>query len=104
MSKLLTFAAAFILICSGCDTQDDPNHFCPQGTIRLNNNSNDPYSVYFDGSSMGIMQGQTTADHVVDKGAYSIRVVQLTGYVSQPNEKVGGTIIEGCDTDIFTFP
>ena len=53
---------------------------------------------------MGVLQGQATYDYIVDKGAHTINVIQVTGFTGQPNEKTGGTITEGCDTDIFSFP
>ena len=77
---------------------------CATGTIRINNYASDPYTVYIDGSMMGVLQSHSTSEYIVNTGTHSIKVVQLTGYLYQPDERTGGTVIEGCDTDIFTFP
>jgi hypothetical protein len=104
MRSALTIVAVIGLGFTGCDTRDQYNSSCPQGTIRAYNDSNDPYTIYIDGSYMGVLQGQTTSDYTVDKGAHTIKVIQITGFTGQPTERTSGTITEGCDTDIFTFP
>lgn len=100
ISLVLLIALAF----AGCDKGDPGINGCSTGTIRINNYASDPYTIYIDGSMVGVMQSHTTSDYTVNTGTHSIRVVQLTGYLYQPQELTGGTVIEGCDTDIFTFP
>ena len=93
-----------LLIFSSCDKSDPYNGACPDGTIRLNNFSIDPYTVYIDGSYMGVMQAQTTTDYTVSRGGHTVTVVLLTGFNGTPNEYEATAIIEGCDVDVFTFP
>lgn len=105
MSRTLIIVAVLSVGFAGCEKGNQYNNgSCPQGTIRAYNDSNDPYTVYIDGTYMGVLQGQTTYDYTVDKGAHTIKVVQVTGFTGQPTERTSGTIIEGCDTDVFTFP
>ena len=97
---VLIVAASF----AACDKGNVAGNPCSTGTIRVNNYASDPYTVYIDGSMMGVLQSHSTSDYTVNTGTHSIRVVQLTGYLYSPDERTGGTVIEGCDTDIFTFP
>ena len=92
------------LFFSACDTGIGNNSVCPQGTVILYNDSNDPYAIYIDGNNIGVMQGRTRSEHTLDRGGHSIRVLQLTGYLGQPNDFTGGVFLEGCDTQELTFP
>jgi hypothetical protein len=104
MFRHMLLAATILFFLSSCDTGMGNNNVCPQGTVILYNDSNNPYAIHIDDTNIGVMQGQTTAEYTLDRGGHTIRVVQITGYLGQPTDLTGGVFLEGCDTQEFTFP
>ena len=75
------------------------------GTLKFISNSSYPYSVYINGTYAFDMNGGTT--HYEDfraTGYYTIRVLQVSGYISYPtDETFTGTL--GCGATLTTiFP
>ncbi|MEO8584240.1 MAG: hypothetical protein ABI415_10605 [Flavitalea sp.] len=71
------------------------------GTIQLINNSSNPYSIYINGAITANMEGGTTTTlSFRPTGSYSVRVLQLSGYLFTPtdltyngNVSCGGTLL-----------
>ncbi|HPY82149.1 MAG: hypothetical protein M0R02_01275 [Bacteroidales bacterium] len=75
------------------------------GTLKFVNTSSNPYRVYINGSVAFDMNGGTTKyENYMSTGFYSIRVLQLSGYLFTATDKTyTGTL--GCgQTMTVTFP
>jgi hypothetical protein len=75
------------------------------GTLKFVSTSSNPYRIYINGNAAFDMNGGTTQfKYYMPTGSYSIRVLQLSGYVISPTDKTyTGTI--GCgQTLTTTFP
>jgi hypothetical protein len=75
------------------------------GTLRFVSNSNNPYRIFINGTVAFDMNGNTTqVRNYMPTGSYSIRVLQLSGYVFSPTDQTyTGTL--GCgQTLTTTFP
>lgn len=75
------------------------------GSLRLNNTSSNPYRIYINGTARFDMDGGTTRTiNYVPTGSYSIRVLQLSGYLFTPTDQTyTGNV--GCgQTLTTTFP
>jgi hypothetical protein len=75
------------------------------GTLKFINTSSNPYRVYVNGTEVFDMNGGTTQyQNYMPTGSYSVRILQLSGYVFSPtDETYSGTI--GCgQTMTTTFP
>lgn len=61
------------------------------GTIYFNNTQSDPYTIYLDGTNMGILQGgKTIYGYTVTSGiSHAIKVIQYSGYVFSPSVYTG---------------
>ena len=75
------------------------------GTLAFSNTSTNPYDVYVNGTvQITNMAGGTTKNLIVPVGAYTIRVLQKSGYLISPTDKTyNGTLSCGL-TLTTTFP
>ena len=75
------------------------------GTIKLVSTSVNPYRIYINGTAIGDMNGGTTEYvYYVPVGSYSIRYLQLSGYVVYPTDQtVTGNVSCGSMLTV-TFP
>lgn len=75
------------------------------GTLKMVNNSNNPYRIFINGIEAGDMNGKTTQyGYNLPVGVYSIRVLQLSGYLATPTDiTYSGTLMCG-GTLTTTFP
>lgn len=75
------------------------------GTLKMTNNSNDPYQVYIDGKLVFTAQaGYMYTFEYVPTNSYSIRVVQVSGYGLHPTDKsYNAKVVCGATTNIV-FP
>lgn len=74
------------------------------GTLKFVNTSSNPYRVYINGTAFDMNGGITQFKYYMPIGSYSIRVLQLSGYIIYPTDiTYTGTL--GCG-QIFTttFP
>lgn len=59
----------------------------PKGIISLVNNSQNPYDVYVNGALVvNDMPGNSWKDITKPTGTYSVRVVQVSGYLVYPTD------------------
>lgn len=75
------------------------------GTLKFVSTSNNPYRIFINGTASFDMNGNTTQyKYFMPVGSYSLRVLQLSGYVFTPTDKTyTGTF--GCgQTLTVTFP
>lgn len=75
------------------------------GTIKLTSTSSYPYRVYINGEQTLDMNGGTT-EYFYNKpvGNYTIRVLQLSGYVLYPTDKTFNGKVECGTTFSITYP
>lgn len=61
------------------------------GTLYFKNNQSDPYTIYLDGSNMGILQaGSLSSGYIVSTGiTHDVKAVQYSGYWFTPSEFTG---------------
>jgi len=75
------------------------------GTLKFVNTSSNPYHIYINGVALTDLNGGGTLfDYYEPIGAYSLRVLQISGYVLTPTDKTyTGTLT--CGTTLTTtFP
>lgn len=75
------------------------------GTLKFENKSNNPYSVFINGIAAFDMNGKST--HTLSyqpTGGYSIKVVQKSGYVLYPTEEIYSFTLSCGQTSIIAFP
>lgn len=75
------------------------------GTLKFVSTSSNPYRVFINGTAVFDMNGGTTQyKYYMPTGSYSLRVLQLSGYVLYPTDKTyNGTLTCG-QTLTTTFP
>lgn len=100
LQALAIVAATMIL--SNCSKSDDKPK---QGTFTFQNNSTNPYQVFVNGKNVVSMQpGHTSQTVTYACGSYTVRVLQLEGYVLYPTEKTfKGSLVCGGKATI-SFP
>lgn len=77
----------------------------PTGTLKFVSNSTNPYKIFINGTEIGQLEGNATDyAYYTPAGSYSIRVLQVSGYVVTPTDKTyTGTV--SCGTTLTTtFP
>ncbi len=104
MKRLFALYFLFFVLCISCNKESDiPN--CELGTIRLFNNSTNPYDVWFGANYETRMAGKTTQEFPAVAGVrVSVRVKQVSGYLILPTEKQSALSISGCQTTEWAFP
>lgn len=75
------------------------------GTLKFVSTSSNPYRIFINGTAAFDMNGGTTQyDYYMPTGAYSLRVLQLSGYAISPTDLTyNGTLTCG-STLTTTFP
>jgi len=75
------------------------------GNVRLESTSTNPYQVYINGVPVFEMSGGSTREiYFMPIGSYSIRILQLSGYLIYPTDETY-TVILGCGhTKEVIFP
>ncbi len=75
------------------------------GTIKMVSTSTNPYKVYFNGSYVfDVAGGQTFYSFYKPTGSYSIRVLQISGYLIYPTDETYSTTLSCGETVTVTFP
>ncbi len=75
------------------------------GTLKLVNTSSNPYRVYINGTAAVEMNGGTNEmAYYVPTGAYSIRILQLSGYAVYPTDQTYNVNVGCGQTSTVTFP
>lgn len=75
------------------------------GKIRFTNTSNNPYTVYVDGTSHGTVSGNTSADvSNVSVGTHGLEVIQQSGYLFSPTDQTYSVQVIAGETSQCTFP
>lgn len=74
------------------------------GFISLKSTSNNPYRIYINGTILTEMNGNESKNFTAKEGAYTVRVLQLSGYILYPTDKTYNITV-GCGQTIsVTFP
>ncbi len=74
------------------------------GTIQLKSTSSNPYRIYINGDVLTDMNGGESSIYIFVEGSYSVRVLQLSGFVLFPTDKTYNVTISCGQTAIVTFP
>ncbi|MCX6351671.1 MAG: hypothetical protein NTX03_07405 [Bacteroidetes bacterium] len=75
------------------------------GSIKLTSTSSNPYRIYFNGVQQFYMDGGTTRTvDYLKEGAYSVRVLQLSGYAFTPTDKTFNGDVKCGTTLNVTYP
>lgn len=75
------------------------------GTLRFVNTSSNPYHVYVNGVFVGDQPGGTTANYKYEPtGSYTLRVVQISGYVFSPTDRTFTGVLTCNGTLTTTYP
>lgn len=75
------------------------------GTLKFVNTSSNPYHIYINGVAITDLNGGTTLfDYYMPIGAYSLRVLQISGYVLTPTDKTYTVTLTCGGTLTTTFP
>ena len=78
-----------------------------EGTIKVVNNSSNPYEIYIDGIVYNTsLQGNYSQSFTYETvGTHTVRVVQLSGYLVYPTDETFNVTITGCgNTQTVSFP
>lgn len=77
----------------------------PSGTIKLTSTSSNPYRIYLNGNAIMDMSGGSTEYwNYLPTGSYSVRVLQLSGYILYPTDKTYTVTVSCGNTSVVTFP
>lgn len=75
------------------------------GTLKFTSTSSNPYRIYINGTPIFDMNGNTTETlYYIPVGAYTLRVLQLSGYVLYPTDKTYNGNLTCGGTLTTTFP
>lgn len=75
------------------------------GTLKFVSTSSNPYRIYINGTAAFDMNGGTTQyKYYMPTGSYSIRVLQLSGYVFTPTDQTYTGTLNCGQTMTITFP
>ena len=75
------------------------------GSIKIINNSDNPYSITLNGTSKGTINGHETKNLVsITAGTYTITVTQLSGYLIYPSVYSTSLTLENGKTYNWSFP
>ncbi len=59
---------------------------CNTATVRFYNQASDPFQLFIDGQSQGVLPANMFVEKPLTEGTHSLRVVQTAGYMSFPTE------------------
>ena len=75
------------------------------GTLKFVSTSSNPYHIYINGTAAFDMTGGTTSyEYYMPTGSYSIRVLQISGYVLYPTDITYTGTLNCGSTLLITFP
>jgi hypothetical protein len=75
------------------------------GSLKFTNQSADPYTVYVNGTDIGILDGiRTVTAKNVPLGVYSVRVVQNSGFTGSPTDETISANVSCGNTTPVSFP
>ena len=75
------------------------------GTISIINNSSNPYEIYVNGNDYVRLEGNHNIKlNNVKAGSYSIRVLQLSGYILSPTDKTYTVNVDCGSNPTVSFP
>ncbi len=98
--KRILLGMCFALSFAACDESST----CSETELQFVNNSNNPYTVYIDGSSRGTLNGKASVSYKVTVGSHIARVLQNSGFAFTTTDQ-SYTITLSCDeTGVVSFP
>ncbi|MCK9450885.1 MAG: hypothetical protein M0Q90_04290 [Bacteroidales bacterium] len=75
------------------------------GILKFTNKSSNPYRVYVNGDFILDMDGGTSKSlYYIPKGSYTIRVLQLSGYLFTPTDETYNGQLNCAQTMLLTYP
>lgn len=74
------------------------------GKIQFINNSSNPYELYIDGASQGVLAGSKYVYFTVKFGTHTCRVLQQSGYVLYPTDKSYTADVYNGHDAVVSFP
>lgn len=101
--KKIALLAALALSLGSCSKNDISNS-TTSGKIRFSNTSDNPYEIFISGSSQGTLSGNKFKSFVKDKGPYTLKAKQLSGYVLYPTVRELDIDLEAGKEIEFVFP
>lgn len=113
-NKILSILVVIVAI-SGCKKENyQPNNGSSSngnnstsntGTLYFKNTQSDPYTIYLDGTNIGILQvGSTTQGYTVSSGiSHSVKAEQYSGYVFYPDVYTGTATLNPGGSVIWSF-
>jgi hypothetical protein len=102
MKKFLSLLLLSIVLFS-CKKESNPVAKCTGG-IQLFNNSDYPYQISVNGKAVMNLDGKKSTVITEESGYYTVRVLQVNGYVLYPTDKTySGNVI--CNNNlVISFP
>lgn len=74
------------------------------GTLTLKSTSSNPYRIFINGDPIIDLQGYGNKSYTLPVGTFTVRVLQLSGYLIYPTDKTySATIVCGATTEVI-FP
>jgi archaellum component FlaF (FlaF/FlaG flagellin family) len=74
------------------------------GTLTLTSTSSNPYRIFINGTAEIDLQGNATKSYILPEGTYTVRVLQLSGYILYPTDKTYSPSISCGNTTTVKFP
>lgn len=59
---------------------------CNSTSVRFTNRASDPYELFIDGQSCGVVPSRTFIDLKIEAGTHQFKAVQKEGYIAFPTE------------------
>lgn len=75
------------------------------GSLYFKNTQSDPYTIYLDGTNMGVLQaGTTSSAYTVTSGiSHAVKAVQYSGFVFTATEYTGTATLNPGGSVTWTF-
>jgi len=96
MILIASFVMVSLVSLSGCKKDETT----PNYELRFTNTSDNPYLIEVDGTSNTI-SGNTYKNYSLEKGTYSWKVTQQSGYVLYPTIKEGTVNLDNDKEIVF---
>lgn len=97
---VLLLSFAFVLNSCTKDNDSGPN----TGTLIIYNNSDNPYKLYVNGTFLKNQNGNSNVTLKKNPGIYTIRAVQISGYVLYPTDVSRSVSVIKDDITTVTYP
>lgn len=97
MKKTITALLLLIMFLSGCEA-------LRMGTLKITNNSSNPYTLTLDGINKGTINGNTSKEFKLDEGAHSVSTTQISGYVLYPSVFANTINVYSGQESVWSFP